>query len=260
MHPETAIHAPPGTTKLTRPTPSNPRPKDNPPLLTDALTVRNTVFIDEQGCSPEGEIDDDDARSWHWVMYARPSLVGGEGKGGAKQDGEEVGEDEAIGVIRLVPPPHAAHEHHLVISPAHAHTDNPNPVNDKVNKDIPARQYDTIHEPYIKLTRVAVLPAYRGRNLGRKLVETAIDWARRNPGEIEYAYSRVVRGREGLLDRDGHNSGDVKWNGLVLVHAQMSVEGVYARLGFVTDESMGRWDEEGIEHVGMWRRVDVIHS
>ncbi|OJJ87910.1 GNAT family N-acetyltransferase [Aspergillus glaucus CBS 516.65] len=269
MHPRTAIHAPPGTTKLTRPTPSNPRPPTNPLLLTDALTVRNTVFIDEQGCSPEGEIDDDDARSWHWVMYARQSQDGdgnGEGgDGGGKQDGGEKEDDgEAIGVIRLVPPPHTPHEHHLDISPAHAHTDNVKPVNDnnKINNDPPARQYGTTHEPYIKLTRVAVLPAYRGRNLGRKLVETAIDWARRNPGEIEHAYSRVVRGREGLPDRDGGGggSGDVKWNGLVLVHAQVSVEGMYARLGFVTDESMGRWDEEGIEHVGMWRRVDVIHK
>lgn len=257
MHPKIAIHGPSANTKLTRPTPSDLRPKDNPPLLTDALTVRNTVFIDEQGCSPEGEIDDDDVRSWHWVMYS-PSRPGGEGDGGegGKQDREkeEVGEDEAIGVIRLVPPPHAPHEHHD-ISPAHAHAHTHNPVN-----DTPVKQYDTTHEPYIKLTRVAVLPAYRGRNLGRKLVETAIDWARRNPGEIEHAYSRVVRGREGLPDRDGGDSGDVKWNGLVLVHAQVSVEGMYARLGFVTDESMGRWDEEGIEHVGMWRRVDVIHK
>ncbi|EYE98800.1 GNAT family N-acetyltransferase [Aspergillus ruber CBS 135680] len=267
MHPEITLHGPPGAAKLTRPTPSNPRPKDNPPLLTDALTVRNTVFIDEQGCSPESEIDEDDARSWHWVMYSS-SRPGGEEDGGQgrKQDCEKegVGKDEAVGVIRLVPPPHAPHEHHD-ISPAHAHThthtDNLNPVNDQVNDNIhsPVNQYDTIHEPYIKLTRVAVLPAYRGRNLGRKLVETAIDWARRNPGEIEHAYSRVVRGPEGLPDRDG-GSGDVKWNGLVLVHAQVSVEGMYARLGFVTDEGMGRWHEEGIEHVGMWRRVDVVHE
>ena len=278
MHPKIAIHGPPGTTKLTRPTSSDPRPQSNPPVLTDALTVRNTVFIDEQGCSPDSEIDEDDARSWHWVMYLQPHSENGNGDTGdrgAKQDGgKQEGDGEAIGVIRLVPPPHAPHgheheqehehKHHFDISPVHAHGDNvnANPATDSDNNapDSAAQsvKYDTTHEPYIKLTRVAVVPAFRGRNLGRKLVETAIDWARRNPGEIEDAFVRVVRGREGLPDRDG--SGDIKWNGLVLVHAQVSVEGMYARLGFVIDESMGRWDEEGIEHVGMWRRVDVIHS
>lgn len=261
MHPKIAIHGPPGTTKLTRPTPSDPRPEDNPPLLTDALTVRNTVFIDEQGCSPDSEIDEDDARSWHWVMYSG----NGDGDQGAKQDGgkkEGDGEGEAIGVIRLVPPPHVPHEHHLDISPAHG-DNNANNVNDNDSPDSAAQpvKYDTTHEPYIKLTRVAVVPAFRGCNLGRKLVETAIDWARRNPGQIEDAFVRAVRGREGLPDQGMiGGSGDVKWNGLVLVHAQVSVEGMYARLGFVTDERMGRWDEEGIEHVGMWRRVEVVHD
>jgi hypothetical protein len=41
--------------------------------------------------------------------------------------------------------------------------------------------------------------------------------------------------------------------GVVLVHAQVDVETMYAGLGFETDQSLGRWDEEGIEHVGMFR-------
>lgn len=44
---------------------------------------------------------------------------------------------------------------------------------------------------------------------------------------------------------------------MVLVHAQVSVEKVWEKMGFVTDPRLGRWDEEGIEHLGMWKRVDV---
>lgn len=43
----------------------------------------------------------------------------------------------------------------------------------------------------------------------------------------------------------------------MLVHAQVQGEKMYERFGFVTDEKMGRWDEEGIEHVGMWKRIDL---
>ena len=112
-----------------------------------------------------------------------------------------------------------------------------------------------LHEPYIKLTRVAVLPEYRGKGIARHLVETAVDWARQWPGEIQAAADRVRR--------DVYNtnaSAYAKWNGLVLVHAQVSVEGMYQRLGFETDEGMGRWDEEGIDHVGMWRRGYSLKS
>jgi predicted GNAT family N-acyltransferase len=62
--------------------------------------------------------------------------------------------------------------------------------------------------------------------------------------EIEEACRRVV-GRE------------LRWKGLVLVHAQVQGEKMYERFGFVTDEKMGKWDEEGIEHVGMWKRIDL---
>jgi len=47
---------------------------------------------------------------------------------------------------------------------------------------------------------------------------------------------------------------------LVLVHAQVDVERMYEGLGFVRDEGLGRWEEEGIMHVGMFRRVEVLRS
>ena len=53
---------------------------------------------------------------------------------------------------------------------------------------------------------------------------------------------------------------EMKWKGLVLVHAQVDVESMYQRLGFETDDSLGRWDEEGIEHVGMFKRISLHNS
>jgi predicted GNAT family N-acyltransferase len=87
------------------------------------------------------------------------------------------------------------------------------------------------------------MPEYRGLGLGRRLVETALGWAAVHGVEISAAIA--ARGPVG------------GWRGLVLVHAQVDVERMYAGLGFMTDEGLGRWDEEGIEHVGMFRRIVV---
>ncbi|KAL1998091.1 hypothetical protein VTN02DRAFT_6878 [Thermoascus thermophilus] len=216
----------PSTTKLqlTYPTPTNPHPSTNPPLLTDALRVRHAVFVTEQGCDPANEIDADDARSWHWVLYA-------------SGDDREPHRTTPIGVIRLVPPPHAPHEVHDA-QPA-------------ASSASPA--YDLAHEPYIRLTRVAVLPEYRGRGFARRLVDAALEWAAQHPDEIDAAYARVVREQT----PDATPEGPRRWTGLALVHAQVPVEDMYRKLGFVRDDALGRWYEEGIEHVGMWRRVPV---
>lgn len=74
----------------------------------------------------------------------------------------------------------------------------------------------------------------RGKGLARSLCEEALGWAIRNVAEFG----------EG-------------WQGLVLVHAQVGVERMWQRLGFQTGEKLGRWDEEGIEHLGMWRALDM---
>jgi predicted GNAT family N-acyltransferase len=67
------------------------------------------------------------------------------------------------------------------------------------------------------------------------LVETSLKWAAEHKEEI---------------------SGQ-GWKGMVLVHAQVSVEKMWAKMGFVTDDKLGRWDEEAIEHLGMWRRLEL---
>ncbi|KAJ5646250.1 hypothetical protein N7490_002622 [Penicillium lividum] len=191
----------------------------NPPIFNDAMIVRMRVFVDEQKCSAEAEIDSDDERSWHWVMY----------------DSSSDNPNAPIAVIRLVPPP----------QPPHALLTHPD---DPTTKDLPA--FDWTHEACIKITRVAVIPEYRGKGLGRRLVDTVLDWASEHAAEIDGAIKEMS-----LLSSGGFF---MKWKGLVLVHAQVDVEQMYRGLGFQTDESLGRWDEEGIEHVGMFRRLPLV--
>jgi predicted GNAT family N-acyltransferase len=123
-------------------------------------------------------------------------------------------------------------------------------------------KYDMKHEPYIKFGRVAVLAAYRGLGLARRLMETGIKWAEENAGEINRALAEVVE-KESLERKGTEAEAEAEpvpmpvWKGLALVHAQVDVEKMYGRLGFVTDDSMGTWVEEGIDHVGMWKNLNV---
>ena len=171
--------------------PADPRPKGVPKIFSDAMDVRIEVFIDEQKCEIGPELDEDDPRSWHFVLYE------------INEDGEE----EPMSVIRIVPPPHPPH---------------------------PNGYEDPNEEPYIKLGRVATLKRARGKGLSRQLTDEAFAWCAKNSNSIG----------EG-------------WNGNVLTHAQVVIEKMYQRLGFVTDEKLGRWDECGIEHLGMWKRLEV---
>ncbi|KAJ5746853.1 uncharacterized protein N7511_008549 [Penicillium nucicola] len=208
-HFSTLIQPPPGPVKLDLPTISN----NNPTTFNDAMKIRMHVFVDEQKCSAEAEIDSDDTRSWHWVIY----------------DGAT-----PVGVIRLVPPPQLPHSQ--VTNPETAETAQPGEV-----------VYDWAHEPCIKLTRVAIMPEYRGLGLGRRLVETALEWAAVHAAEIDEAAAAFKAERESAP----------LWKGLVLVHAQVDVERMYARLGFETEEALGTWYEEGIEHRGMFHRLSL---
>ena len=62
--------------------------------------------------------------------------------------------------------------------------------------------------------------------------------------------------REGGVS-DGRIRKEEEWRGLCLVHAQTTVERFYGSCGFMVDEGMGRWWEEEIEHLGMWKRVKI---
>ncbi|KAI5850063.1 acetyltransferase [Tricharina praecox] len=110
-----------------------------------------------------------------------------------------------VGTLRIVPPPHAHHE----------------------GEGVP-HDGDGGH---VKVGRFATLKEFRGRGVGRALVDAAVAWLESEGDKVE------------------------GWDGRVLAHAQVGVRGVWERLGFAVDERMGVWDEEGIDHCGMWRTV-----
>jgi len=49
---------------------SDQQPGSIPQLFKDAMSVREAVYVEEQGVPLANELDDDDARSWHWIVYA----------------------------------------------------------------------------------------------------------------------------------------------------------------------------------------------
>ena len=203
-----------------------------PPIFLSALSVRFHVFVDEQKCSAEEEIDKDDPISWHWVVYVS---VGS--KTGNHEDGKV-----AAGTIRLVP-----------VTPLAKHSQ----AEQAAREEQTARALGPKHnatemwdgkEAFVKLARMATLKEYRKLGLGRLLVNTAMDWLKQNPDK--------VAGESGVGDAVARERGVTgEWQGLVLVHAQKEIERFWASCGFVKDEGMGEWWEEGIEHVAMWRRL-----
>ncbi|KAF2138086.1 uncharacterized protein K452DRAFT_329001 [Aplosporella prunicola CBS 121167] len=248
--------------------------KDIPTAFKDAMTVRQRVFVEEQGVALENEFDGDDPRCYHWVVYASVGTTNGHSNGANSSSSDPLDDPAAparrnstanrvaVGTIRLVPPPHPAHpapsDHHKFDNSLHA----PPTICSGNGHDQLRRNSDGSAdgstakpvEPYIKLGRMAILPAYRKLGLAALLVRTALEWARQNANEVlsppppEAVELARVEGRESELEA---------WRGLCLVHAQAAIERWWTKFGFVTDQSMGVWDEEGIDHVGMWLRVKV---
>lgn len=216
------------------------------PVFLSALSVRIPVFVDEQHCSAEEEIDADDARSWHWVAY----VSAGDTVGG--RDGKV-----AAGTIRLVPVAPLA-----LAGNTHAERLENENANEDEDEERRGQALGPRHgatemwdgaEPFVKLGRMATLKEYRGLGLGRLLVGEALEWLRGNADQVT---GEMGVGEEGE-DEDEVGKERGAWKGLVLVHAQKEVERFWAGVGFVRDVGMGVWWEEGIEHVGMWRRVDL---
>jgi len=298
--------APPGhsISNYDRTLPSTSQPSSIPSTFKEAMSIREEVFVHEQHVPLENELDADDARSFHWVVYASvstsspppsraqphppplPSSSDRERERDAarrRRSASSAGRREststasrvAVGTIRLVPPPHPPHpepgtQHAIdnqegaapgtstlssLSSPAEA-------ASGFAAKDRSTHAHDG-REPYIKLGRIAVLAPYRGLGLSRLLINAALEWASRNGSTILPAPDpAVVEAAREQARSEGRSLEDVaameRWRGLVLVHAQRGrSERLWERFGFEVDAGMGSWWEEGIEHVGMWRRIGV---
>ncbi|KAI5294622.1 hypothetical protein KEM52_003596 [Ascosphaera acerosa] len=231
---------PPPGSSIVRITPDNLQPPENPALFNDAIHIRKVVFIDEQHCPYHMEADDDDERSWHMVFY-------------------DTATGTAAGVLRLVPPPHQPHEHIK-------NQDNGTDVS-----DASAPRMIEPEEPYVKIGRVALLKEYRGKGLGRVLLDSACDWLAAHPKDITAMLNQALSdpqlsqthtsgtGARTSAGADTNGSGrrPVAWTGSVLLHAQKRMEGMYAKCGFVTDPGLRTWLECDMVHVGMWKRLTV---
>ncbi|KAK3703004.1 hypothetical protein LTR37_014734 [Vermiconidia calcicola] len=207
----------------------------------DAMIVREAVFVEEQGVPLENELDEDDQRSFHWTAYASIPVKAKSNPASPemRMHDEKMGTDTKdrhkststkipVGTIRLVPPPHEPHP------------------NGKHETDVPKD-----NECYVKLGRLSVIKEFRKAGISKLLIETALAYARQHPYELLPQVDATA------VERMNQEGVGTDFRGLVLVHAQTGVQKLWRKYGFETDESMGTWDEEGMEHVGMWKRVDV---
>ena len=212
--------------------------KNIPHSFIDAMEVRVQVFVDEQKCPLENELDEDDQRSFHWVAYAPvpvETVRKGTGSGGADDEKTNANRRSStstkipIGTIRLVPPQHGPH---------------PNDV-----------QRTAMHdgvEPYVKLGRLAVVPEFRKTGISGLLITTALAFIRERPYEIMPSQKPME-----VLKQAVDRGANFDFKGLCLVHAQTGPQKVWKKYGFELDPEMGTWQEEHMEHVGMWTRIDV---
>lgn len=171
---------------------------------------------------------------------------------------QSVTKSQPIGTIRLVPFPHPPHP-----EPGSSYTAdaiNTNPDRD-ISKTPPfildrATTYHDGKEPYVKLGRLAVLKEFRGAGIARLLVSAALGWMIQNFTFFNPSVKSV-----GMDNVNALSIGEIPvWKGLVCVHAQEGVAKTWAKWGFKVDEEFGTFMEEGIQHVGMFQRLNLEPS
>ncbi|KAF2827911.1 hypothetical protein CC86DRAFT_201724 [Ophiobolus disseminans] len=237
-----------------------------PPLFGDAMAVREQVY-GEQGVPLEAEFDEDDARSWHWIAYASVASTGSPPKDMRTEPRAEAPADDArrssasaermpVATIRLIPPPHGPNKY--------LETDKTNKHGDA---DPPSEKAAAAHltEPYVKLGRLATLKTYRGLGLAGLLLNAVFDFAKAHPDTIYKPPSPAAMERAQIKDHGKEQQ--LQWEGLIMVHAQANIKNMWEKYGFSEElkNSKGEveiaaephWIEEGIEHIGMWKRIEV---
>jgi predicted GNAT family N-acyltransferase len=257
-------------------------------IFRDSMYVREEVFVKEQHVPLERELDSEDQDSYHWVVYASVGAPKGQdakpvrGFGGPSSPrnplavGNYASVEKAesadmkrsrsgstatnlpVGVIRLVPPPDAVSRRRRNSTPHSPTPDSAHPEHhhqqDDDDDNIP---HPTVFpgERYIRLGRLATLKDYRGLGLSRLLVNAALQYARKHPEEFAPPRVEGVALEEARME--GRHVNDT-WKGLVYVHAQKNrTLELWKRYGFEVDEGMGTWDEEGMDHVGMYKRLEI---
>lgn len=254
--------------------PLDQQPPTIPEPFLDAMEVRQKVFVQEQKISVENEFDADDPRCCHWVVYASVNkseqLEVRDEHDNLIQPRKSVTRKTPIGTIRLVPFPHDPHPikggkywngqlqetNDKTSQDGESKSDEGSPTTEEPRKfvvDQPTSFHDG-KEPYVKLGRLAVVKEFRGHRIAGLLVTTLLAWLKDNPTFFDPSIKEF-----GLESTGATSEKDIpNWNGLICVHAQTSVVNVWKKWGFEVDEEMGTWEEEGIPHVGMWQRIDIV--
>ncbi len=245
------------------------QPISVPSTFCEAMSIREEVFVHEQHVPLENELDSDDPRSWHWVTYASvgasPTNSSSRTPGSPRDPKAKRGSTAsrlAVGTIRLVPPPHPPHpapgsKHQIDGSEDVAAV----PAKSQQGSGHTKSAQNPQNELYVKLGRLATLPQYRKLGLGQLLVNSALEWAAGH-ADVIYPLPSATEREAARVENEGQGQSresweSEMWRGLVLVHAQKSVERLWEKYGFVRDEGLGEWVEEGIVHVGMWKRMVV---
>jgi predicted GNAT family N-acyltransferase len=231
--------------------PASSQSREIPPTFLSALTVREQVFVHEQGVVPvTHHVDTDDARSCHFVIFAPSSCPS------SPLSPEAV----PIGTLRLIPFPHYQ-PHPLPNSrleiPSNLSDITPAPASETFFKEPPEWKEDREtslydgKEPYIKIGRLAVVKEWRGRGVAGLLIEGACRWARAHAG---WAVGGQLGNR---LQEEPDECENRQWKGLICAQAQAIRQRTWERSGFAVDEGFGVFWVGDMKHVGMWRRVQV---
>ncbi|KAK0639146.1 acyl-CoA N-acyltransferase [Cercophora newfieldiana] len=256
-----------------------------PQTFLDAMSVRETVYVDEQHVPLENEFDNDDQRATHFVIYASvQKLVAHEVRDPTTDailiPRQSVTRTLPIGTIRLVPFPHPPHPRAGGAYVGDVLTNAGSPASDLdpgtprtvaplsraeasrvVTPFVWPPQYERatdLHdgqEPYLKLGRLAVLKEFRGRGIASQLIRSAINFAAVDADIWDPMASNIGFERVELTPSGGQLL--PRWNGLFCCHAQETAVPIWEKHGFKVDRSLGRWTEEGIPHVAMFLRVPV---
>ncbi|RYP80809.1 hypothetical protein DL769_002279 [Monosporascus sp. CRB-8-3] len=94
--------------------PHDQQPAHVPRVFCDAMEVREAVFVREQGVPLENELDADDPRSCHWVVYASVNQTTepaerDEATGEVVRPRRSETRSQPIATLRVVPFPHPPH-------------------------------------------------------------------------------------------------------------------------------------------------------